>query len=121
EESLEQRREILRTSVEDIAALVLEIRPQDGLPLAGLAELDVVLLAHAFEPVETLGVDRRDGGQARDGDAPLVAESRAGEHVRPAARDAPAAVPVEPERVGDRVDVGSAIGDLPAGPARRAA
>ena len=67
----------------------LEIRPQDRLAVERLAELDVVLFAHSFEPVEAVGVVRRDRCEAGDGDEPLVAERGAGEHVRPAARDRP--------------------------------
>ena len=91
--------------------LVLEVGPQRGLALEHLAELDVVLLAHALEKVEAVGVVWRDRGEARDGREPLVAEGGAGEHVWPAAGDPPAAIALQAEVVGDRADVGSCSRD----------
>ena len=84
---------------------------QRRLAVDDLTELDVVLLAHALEPVEPVGAVRRDGCEARHGHEAFVAVCGAGEDVRPAARDPPARVTVERECVGDRGQVGHAVDD----------
>ena len=55
---------------------------------AGGGVLLVVLLGHAVEPVQPLGVVRRDAGDGRRGPAPAREQRRAGQRPRAAARPA---------------------------------
>ena len=109
--------QVLGLRAEHVGGLLLaDTARSASSPSSDLAELDVVLLAHPVEPVEALGLVRRDGWRGWPRDEPLVAERGARERMRPAARDAPGREALEPERVGDRVDVGDAVGDAPARP-----
>ena len=69
-------------------------------------------------PSASYGRDRGDRRGRRDA---VRQERRRRERVRPAARDAPDAEPLDPERVADRGDVGGAVGDAPPRLPRRAA
>ncbi len=101
--------------------VLFDVRSQRLLTLQRLSELDVVVLAHPVEPVELFRAVRRDACEARDGGEALVAERSAREHVRAATRDPPGREPLQPESVGDRGDVGGAIGHDASACARRAA
>ena len=83
-----------------------------GSPSSSGSELLDVRLAHAGEPVQAVGVVGRDGGQARSRGQPVAAERGAREGMRPTARDAPGREALEPERVGDRLDIGGAVADV---------
>ena len=91
--------------------------------LAGPARIEPldVHLAHPVRELESLGVDRGDRGERRRGGDPVGQERRRREHVRPAARDAPGAEPLDPEGIADRGDIGGAVCDRAPGVAGRAA
>ena len=72
-------------------ALLGQIGTEDGLAGEGLAELDVVLLAHSFEPVEPVRFVRRNRCEARDRDEPLITQRGSGEQWGP-----PPEMPHEP-------------------------
>ena len=92
-----------------------------GLAFEDRAELLHVLLAHALEEVEALGVVGRARSERSGGDHPIGHERGCGERVRAAARDPPDTEPLNTQRIANGGDVGRAVGDLPALIPRRAA
>ena len=109
EQRLEERDDVRGVRTPQLSCVVLEEAPQRRLAFEHGPELHEVRFTHAGQPVEPVGLVGRHGSQARCGRQPVAAERGARECVRATARDAPGREPLEPERVGDRLDIGRTV------------
>jgi hypothetical protein len=108
-----RRRETLPAPLQHCQVRFLTLEDRLGVP--------DVLLAHSFEEVEPLGIERRNRRERRHRHDAVRKQRRRRERVRPSAGDPPDAHALEAERVADRCDVLCAACDIAAQVACRAA